>query len=54
MNFDPNDISIIPNEWFRPNAVYEGSVARSLKIRVEELKDLSLLALTNMANRACR
>jgi hypothetical protein len=24
MNFDPNDISITPNEWFRPNVVYEG------------------------------
>ena len=24
MNFDPNDISITPNDWFRPNVVYEG------------------------------
>lgn len=24
MNFNPNDISISPNEWFRPNVVYEG------------------------------
>jgi hypothetical protein len=24
MTFDPNDISITPNEWFRPNVVYEG------------------------------
>ena len=24
MNFDPSDISITPNQWFRPNVVYEG------------------------------
>jgi hypothetical protein len=42
VNFDPNDISITPSDWFRPNVVYGGRGRAEFEDPGKALKDRPL------------